>query len=107
MVTAAAWQTDAASPPHADYAAQQAAIDSVDREIVLTTEGHPDVTQIWNNGCCGNVARVGTDLSPQWLAVMSLVDHGAQLWRFAHNGSAGVNGSSSGFWYAPFLGLAE
>ena len=82
-----ACRTDGASPPHADYAAQQRAIDSVNHEIVLTTEGHPDVTKIYRNGCCGNVARVGTDLSPQWLAVMSLIDHGAELWPFAHNGA--------------------
>ena len=35
-----ACRTDGASPPHADYAAQQSAIDSVDHEIVFTTEGH-------------------------------------------------------------------
>lgn len=29
---------------------------------------------------------------------MSLIDHGAELWPFAHNGSKGINGSTSGFW---------
>ncbi len=61
-------------------------------------QGHPDVTKIYNTGCCGNVARVGTDLSPQWIPVLSLIDHGAELWPFAHNGSKGINGSTSGFW---------
>ena len=69
--------------PHADYEAMQSAIKSVEREIVLTCEGHPDVTKMYNNGCCGNVRRIGTDLSPQWQAVMSLVDHAAGLWPFA------------------------
>ena len=91
-------RTGPTDEPHADYAAMQSAIDSVDREIVLTTEGHPDVTKMYNNGCCGNVRRIGTDLSPQFWAVMSLVDHAAGLWKFAHNGSLGVNGSTSGFW---------
>ena len=69
--------------PHADYEAMQSAIKSVEREIVMTCEGHPDVTKMYNNGCCGNVRRIGTDLSPQWQAVMSLVDHAAGLWPFA------------------------
>jgi hypothetical protein len=44
------------------------------------------------------VLRVGTDLIPQWVPMLALVDHGAELWPFAHNGSAGVNGSTAGFW---------
>eukprot|EP01043_Picozoa_sp_COSAG02_P037178 COSAG02_NODE_2772_length_8058_cov_64.441513_5_plen_229_part_00 len=36
-----ACRTDGAGPPHADYAAQQAAIDSVKQEILFTTEVRP------------------------------------------------------------------
>eukprot|EP00040_Diaphanoeca_grandis_P029876 m.175804 g.175804 ORF g.175804 m.175804 type:complete len:713 (-) comp31831_c0_seq2:101-2239(-) len=78
----------------ADYKAMQDAIHTVGRPILLTIEGGPDITKVYT-GCCGNARRVGHDIGPEWLSMITLVDTGSGLWPYAHNGSLGTAG---GFW---------
>lgn len=81
-----------------DYSAMQQAIWSVGRAITLTIEGGPDITKVYT-GCCGNARRVGHDISARWNSMTSLVDVGAGLWPYAHNGSKSLNTSNpGGFW---------
>jgi hypothetical protein len=64
------------------------------RPMVLTVEGNPD-DAIISLGGYGNAKRVGHDISPNWGSMTSLVDTGAPLWPFAHNGS---NPTFGGWW---------
>ena len=70
-----------------DYAAMQRALDATNRSIVLTIEGTPDVRVASVNGI-GTARRVGHDIGPSWLSMISLVDIGAGLYPYAHNGSS-------------------
>lgn len=81
-----------------DYSAMQQAIWSVGREITMTFEGMPNISEVYT-GCCGNARRVGHDIRDKWLSMTSLIDIGSGLWPFAHNGSKSANTSNpGGFW---------
>lgn len=63
-----------------------AAIQASGREMVLTIEGGPD-NAACSRGGCGNAHRVGHDITPLWMSVISLVDIASGLWPYASNGS--------------------
>ena len=87
-----------------DYTVMSAALRATGRPIVLTDEGSPDNTQCSLQGVCGNAKRVGHDISPQWGSMTSLVDIGAPLWPYAHNGS---NPTFGGWWASSFAPRAR
>ena len=62
--------------------------------MVLTVEGSPD-DSLLSAGGLGNAKRVGHDISPLWGSMLSLVDIGSGLWRFAHNST---NATFGGYW---------
>ena len=84
-------------PVEVDYGVMQSAINDVGRPILLTIEGSPDIEDV-HTGCCGNARRVGHDIEPRWLSMTSLVDTGAGLWPYAHNGSLSTVENGGGFW---------
>ena len=47
---------------------------------------------VWGGGSYGNAKRVGHDISPMWMSMVSLVDIGSGLYPFAHNGSNATYG---------------
>lgn len=79
-----------------DYQIMFAAIVATGREMVLTVEGSPDNTICSVQGGCGNAKRVGHDISPQFMSMLSLVDIGSGLWPFAHNAT---QNATAGGWY--------
>lgn len=76
-----------------DYMTMASAIEASGREMVLTIEGDPD-NAVCTLGGCGSAKRVGHDISPRWMSMVSLVDIGSGLWPFAHNATA----TGSGWW---------
>jgi hypothetical protein len=70
------------------------AIQASGRPMVLTVEGDPDDATITHGGY-GNAKRVGHDISPFWMSMVSLVDIGSGLWPYAHNSS---NATVGGWW---------
>ena len=46
----------------------------------------PPIKDVYT-GIAGNARRVGHDISPVWSSMLSLIDLGAGLWPYAHNGS--------------------
>lgn len=46
----------------------------------------PPIQDVYT-GSAGNARRVGHDISPVWSSMISLIDLGAGLWPYAHNGS--------------------
>lgn len=75
-----------------DYMTMWSAIQASGRDMVLTIEGDPDDATC-SAGGCGNAKRVGHDISPLWMSMLSLVDIGSGLWKYAHNATdAGVDG---------------
>lgn len=74
-----------------DYVSMHEAIVAAGRPMVQTDEGAPDNANCSATMACGNAKRVGHDISPSWLSMMSLVDIGSGLWPFAHN-STGQGG---------------
>lgn len=46
----------------------------------------PPIKDVYT-GSAGNARRVGHDISPVWSSMISLIDLGAGLWPYAHNGS--------------------
>jgi len=79
-----------------DYSTMWAAIQASGREMVLTIEGGPD-NAACSRGGCGNAHRVGHDITPLWMSMLSLVDVGSGLWPYAHNASDATYG---GWWSA-------
>ena len=77
-----------------DYSTMWQAIQDSGREMVLTVEGDPDDALITRGGY-GNAKRVGHDISPIWMSMVSLVDIGSGLWMWAHNST---NSTVGGFW---------
>lgn len=77
-----------------DYAAMWQAIEASGRAMVLTVEGNPDDSLITKGGY-GNAKRVGHDISPHWMSMVSLVDIASGLWMYAHNST---NGTFGGWW---------
>lgn len=75
------------------YSRMWSAIQASGRPMVLTVEGDPDDATITHGGF-GNAKRVGHDISPQWMSMVSLVDIGAGLWPFAHNSTNATVGVS-------------
>lgn len=67
-----------------DYKNMQASLLKTGRPIVLTIEGNPDV-KIISKGGYGQARRVGHDIEPSWLSMVSLIDIGSGLWPYAHN----------------------
>jgi hypothetical protein len=80
-----------------DYTVMQAAIRDVGSNMVLTIEGAPPIKDVYT-GIAGNARRVGHDISPFWASMISLVDLGAGLWPYAHNGSLTTVKGGGGFW---------
>ena len=78
------------------YHAMYEAIQASGREMVLTVEGAPD-NALCSAGGCGNAKRVGHDINPNWMSMVSLVDIASGLWPFAHNSSNPLYG---GWWSA-------
>ena len=56
-----------------------AAIEASGRPMILTVEGDPE-DGIITRGGYGNAKRVGHDISPVWMSMVSLVDIGSNLW---------------------------
>ena len=77
-----------------DYGTMWQAIEVSGREMVLTVEGGPDDSLITLGGY-GNAKRVGHDISPVWMSMVSLVDIGSGLWMWAHNST---NSTVGGWW---------
>lgn len=77
-----------------DYSIMWAAIQASGRAMVLTVEGNPD-NKVCSAGGCGNAKRVGHDISPNWMSMVSLVDIGSGLWVYAHNSTSSQYG---GWW---------
>ena len=69
-----------------DYGAMFRGLVAAGRPIFLSVEGAPDVRVITKGGY-GNSKRVGHDISPEWMSMVSLVDIGSGIWPFAHNSS--------------------
>jgi hypothetical protein len=67
-----------------DYERMQMSIDSVGSNMSLFVEGQPDITVVYT-GRFGNGRRVGHDISPSWVSMISLVDIGSGLWSYAHS----------------------
>jgi hypothetical protein len=80
-----------------DYTVMQAAIRDVGSKMVLTIEGAPPIKDVYT-GIAGNARRVGHDISPFWTSMLSLIDLGAGLWPYAHNGSLTTVKGGGGFW---------
>jgi hypothetical protein len=80
----------------ADYRRTQDAINAANSSMVLTIEGAPNITQVYQGGH-GNARRVGHDIKANWLSMTSLIDIGSGLWPYAHNGSKSTSGTES-FW---------
>ena len=76
------------------YSGMWQAIEASGRPMVLTVEGNPDDAKC-SAGGLGNAKRVGHDISPNWASMTSLVDIGAGLWMWAHNGT---NAKYGGWW---------
>jgi alpha-galactosidase len=74
-----------------DYMTMYSAIVASGRDMVLTVEGNPD-NAACSRGGCGNAKRVGHDISPRWMSMVSLVDIGSGLYVFAHNGTNDFGG---------------
>jgi hypothetical protein len=70
------------------------AIQASGRPMVLTVEGDPDDGLITKGGY-GNAKRVGHDIQPYWMSMVSLVDIGSGLWVYAHNST---NATFGGWW---------
>jgi len=77
-----------------DYGTMWQAIQASGRPMVLTVEGSPDDALITKGGY-GNAKRVGHDISPNWMSMVSLVDIGSGLWMYAHNST---NATYGGWW---------
>jgi hypothetical protein len=77
-----------------DYGTMWQAIEVAGRPMVLTVEGDPDDSLITLGGY-GNAKRVGHDISPLWMSMVSLVDIGSGLWPYAHNST---NSTVGGWW---------
>ncbi len=75
-----------------DYQIMFDAIVATGRPMVLTVEGSPDNTLCSGQGGCGNAKRVGHDISPNYMSMLSLVDIGSGLWPFAHNATNATQG---------------
>ena len=75
-----------------DYVTMAAALKATGRDIILTDEGGPDNAACSAQGVCGNAKRVGHDIQPAWLSMISLVDIGSGLWPYAHNESLNGQG---------------
>eukprot|EP01046_Picozoa_sp_COSAG06_P047862 COSAG06_NODE_7043_length_2660_cov_32.333073_2_plen_109_part_00 len=74
----------------ADYRAMQEAIDATGAKMVFTIENDASTSLGNHNGLVadgahGNARRVAHDISAVWLSMISLVDLGSGLWKFAHN----------------------
>jgi hypothetical protein len=78
-----------------DYHTMWLAIQASGREMVLSIEGGPSY-QNFTAGLLGNAHRVGHDITPQWMSMVSLVDIGSGLWPFAHNATS--TPSNGGVW---------
>jgi len=61
------------------YGRMWAAIEASGRPMILTVEGDPE-DGIITRGGYGNAKRVGHDISPVWMSMVSLVDIGSNLW---------------------------
>ena len=86
-------------PPNAHndtaaYIAMWEAIEQSGRPMVLTDEGRPDISAA-SRGGLGNALRVGHDINPTWISLLTLLDIAAPLWPYAHNASDARYG---GFW---------
>jgi alpha-galactosidase len=77
-----------------DYGTMWQAIQAAGRPMVLTVEGGPTDSLITHGGY-GNAKRVGHDISPLWMSMVSLVDIGSGLWMYAHNST---NSTVGGWW---------
>jgi alpha-galactosidase len=77
-----------------DYGTMWNAIEAAGRPMVLTVEGGPTDSLITHGGY-GNAKRVGHDISPLWMSMVSLVDIGSGLWMYAHNST---NSTVGGWW---------
>ena len=76
-------------PVQEDYRVMQAAIRKVGAPMILTIEGGPNISEV-SGGCCGQARRVGHDISPDWVSMISLVDQASGLAPYAHNGSRSI-----------------
>ena len=73
----------------------QQALDATGRKIMLSGEGGPDPKHCSVTGQCGNLRRIGHDITPFWSSIASMIDLSYRLAPFAHNASTA---SKSGFW---------
>jgi alpha-galactosidase len=74
----------------ADYAAMASGLRlAAERQSapkpILMVEGQPPLPDA-ANGSYGDVRRVGHDINPSWVSMVSLIDIGSGLWRFARPG---------------------
>ena len=65
----------------------QDALDATGRKILLSGEGGPPPDVCSRTGQCGNLRRVGHDITPYWSSVLSMIDLSYGLQPFAHNAS--------------------
>jgi alpha-galactosidase len=83
----------------ADYAAMAAALKAAAAAAgvvppLLMVEGTPPFP-LAADGRHGDVRRVGHDINADWLSILSLVDLGSGLWKWARPGTAGSSDGSS------------
>jgi hypothetical protein len=73
----------------------QDSLDATGRKIMLSGEGGPPPDVCSRTGHCGNLRRIGHDITPFWSSITSMIDLSYRLAPFAHNAS-GPN--KAGFW---------
>ena len=66
----------------------QGALDATGRSILFSGEGGPDPAICSATGQCGNLRRIGHDITPYWSSITSMIDLSYGLAQFAHNDSA-------------------
>ena len=66
----------------------QNALDATGRVFLLSGEGGPDPAICSATGQCGNLRRIGHDITPYWSSITSMIDLSYGLAPFAHNDSA-------------------
>ena len=73
----------------------QNALDATGRKVMLSGEGGPPPEVCSLTGECGNLRRIGNDITHFWSSITAMIDLSYRLAPFAHNASGP---SGAGFW---------
>ena len=64
-------------------ARMQDALDATGRKVLLSGEGGPPPDVCSRTGHCGNLRRIGHDITPYWSSITSMIDLSYRLAPFA------------------------